>query len=82
MTLRLAQYTVAFLLIWYHLASMVATYFTRKVKNNLLAPIQVSNRVVYRKPYLSTEFVYCCRDIESLSKFKVTMNYATPTMTI
>ena len=74
MTLRLAQYTVAFLLIWYHLASMVATYFTRKVENNLLAPIQVSNRVVYRKPYLSNEFVY--RDIESLSKFKVTMNYA------
>ncbi|MEK6624228.1 MAG: hypothetical protein AABY86_04630, partial [Bdellovibrionota bacterium] len=69
-TLRLAQYTAAFLMIWYHLASMVALpILPERVREQLIGTnSSIRIGVVYRKPYFVSELLN--RDIESLSQIQ------------
>ena len=69
-TLGLAQYTAAFLMIWYHLASMVALpILPERVREQLIGTnSSIRIGVVYRKPYFVSELLN--RDIESLSQIQ------------
>ncbi|OFZ14194.1 MAG: hypothetical protein A2X86_04905 [Bdellovibrionales bacterium GWA2_49_15] len=67
MNLRLAQYTVSLILIWYHIAAMVALPILPERAREQLVSTNSNIRigVVYRKPYFVSDLLG--RDIEPLS---------------